>query len=494
MALKRNLIANYLGQGWTVLMGLAFIPLYIKYLGIEAYGVIGLYAVLQAWLGLLDMGMTPALGREMARFTGGAHSPQSIRDLLRSIEWIVLGIALLMAAIVWAASGWLARDWLRAEQLPVTVVAQAFAIMGLVTALRFVEGVYRSSLAGLQRQVMLNSLSAIMATLRGLGAIGVLIWVAPTLEAFFLWQAAVSVVTILVMAGVTYRLIPSAQTSGRFCIQALQSVWRFAGGMLSVTFLSLLLMQTDKIVLSKVLTLEDYGYYSFAGLVAGGVSYLSGPINQAWYPKLTELNASKSNEGFTRLYHQGAQLISVIVGGIAVPMIFYSEEIIRAWTQDNILANRTSGLVSILLLGNLLNATMTMPFFAQLAHGWTSLSNGINLISVLCLIPAVIWGATQYGAEGAAWIWVCLNGMYVLLGIPLMHRKILRGEKFRWYTQDVLLPIMASSLAVFLVKSAARNLQLNEMIVFGIALFFSVSLALLVCAEIRRAVIVRLGL
>lgn len=41
--LKRNLIANYLGQGWTALMGLAFIPLYIRYLGIEAYGLIGLF-------------------------------------------------------------------------------------------------------------------------------------------------------------------------------------------------------------------------------------------------------------------------------------------------------------------------------------------------------------------------------------------------------------------------------------------------------------------
>ena len=58
--LKRNLIANYLGQGWTALMGLAFIPLYINYLGIEAYGLIGLFAVLQGWLVLLDLGMTPA--------------------------------------------------------------------------------------------------------------------------------------------------------------------------------------------------------------------------------------------------------------------------------------------------------------------------------------------------------------------------------------------------------------------------------------------------
>ena len=92
MALKRNLLANYLGQAWAALMGLAFVPLYIKYLGIEAYGLIGLFAVLQAWLSLLDMGMTPTLGREMARFTGGIHSNESIRDLLRSIEIIAVGV------------------------------------------------------------------------------------------------------------------------------------------------------------------------------------------------------------------------------------------------------------------------------------------------------------------------------------------------------------------------------------------------------------------
>lgn len=43
------------------------------------------------------MGMTPTLGPEMARFIGGSHSAQSIRDLLRSLEVIALGIAVLIA-------------------------------------------------------------------------------------------------------------------------------------------------------------------------------------------------------------------------------------------------------------------------------------------------------------------------------------------------------------------------------------------------------------
>ena len=48
MALKRNLIANYLGQCWVGVMSVVFIPLYIQYLGIEVYGLIGVFAVLTA--------------------------------------------------------------------------------------------------------------------------------------------------------------------------------------------------------------------------------------------------------------------------------------------------------------------------------------------------------------------------------------------------------------------------------------------------------------
>ena len=40
MSLKKNILANCLGQGWSAVMGLAFIPLYIRYLGMEAYGLI----------------------------------------------------------------------------------------------------------------------------------------------------------------------------------------------------------------------------------------------------------------------------------------------------------------------------------------------------------------------------------------------------------------------------------------------------------------------
>lgn len=444
--LKRNLIANYMGQGWTALMGLAFIPLYIKYLGIEAYGLIGLFAVLQAWLILLDMGMSPALNREMALFTAGTHSATSIRDLLRSIELIELPIALLLALGIWAASGWLASDWLRAEKLPMETVAQAFAVMGVVTALRFIEGIYRSAIVGLQRQVLYNLVNSALATLRGLGAVGILIWVSPTIQAFFFWQGLVSILTLAILAMATYRALPTAERAGRFSIPALRGISKFAGGMMGITLLAILLTQVDKILLSKLLPLGDYGYYTLAATVAGALYMLISPITQAWFPRLSELYAANNQVELTNKFHQGAQLVSVFMGSAAMVMIFFAEPLLQLWTRNAELARRSSHLLSILALGTLLNGLMWVPYQTQLAYGWTSLTVKVNVVFVVLIVPAILWATPRYGAEGAAWVWVSLNTGYVLIGIHFMFRKILTQEKWRWYAQDLLPPLLVAGL------------------------------------------------
>ena len=56
MSLKGNLVSNFLGQGWTALMGVAFIPVYVQQLGLEGYGLIGFASVLLVLLMILDLG------------------------------------------------------------------------------------------------------------------------------------------------------------------------------------------------------------------------------------------------------------------------------------------------------------------------------------------------------------------------------------------------------------------------------------------------------
>ncbi len=66
---QKKYYATLLGNAWMALMGLVFVPLYIKFLGIESYGLIGFFAMLQVMTGLLDMGFSSTLNSEMARLS-----------------------------------------------------------------------------------------------------------------------------------------------------------------------------------------------------------------------------------------------------------------------------------------------------------------------------------------------------------------------------------------------------------------------------------------
>ncbi len=473
MSLKRNLLANYIGQVWVSVMGLAFIPLYVKYLGIEAYGLIGIFAILQSIISLLDLGMSQTINREMARFTAGTHNASSIRNLLRSVELIVLPIVVISTLVIWMASEWLANQWLRIENLSVNEVAQAFSIIGAVNALRFAEGVYRSAIIGLQLHVLYNIVNCALATLRGVGAIGVLIFYSPTIEAFFIWQGAVSLLSLFMLGKITYSALPKANSQGKFSISSLRDIRSFAGGMIGISILSLMLTQIDKIILSKLLTLSEFGYYTLATLIANALYLITTPISQAWSPRLTELYATKNNDELISKFHQGAQLVSVIMGSAAVMMIFFAEPILQLWTQDAYLSQRSSILLSILSLGTLLNGMMWIPYQTQLAHGWTSLAIGVNIVSVILIIPLVIWITPLYGAVGAAWVWVGLNAAYIFIGVHLMFRKILKGEKLRWYVQDLFRPLITAALfagisALLMPISLSSYWQIIWMILTGV--------------------------
>ncbi len=431
-------------------MGMAFIPLYIKFLGIEAYGLIGLFAVLQAWLSLLDMGMTPTISREIARFTGGSHSAKYVRDLLRSIEIITVCMGALAAFAIWAASEWIAGEWLRSENLPKEVVARAISIMGLIAGLRALEGVYRSAMLGFQRHVLYNIINSLLATLRGLGAVVILIW-SPTIDAFFGWQGFISVLAIVVFGAFIYQAMEMTTQGIRVSMRALYGIREFAGGMIGITILTILLTQVDKILLSKLIPLSEFGYYTVAAVVAGTLTMLVAPIAQAFYPQFTELHAADCQVELIKNYHIGGQLVSVTTGSAAIVLIVFADSIILIWSGDTKLASSSGELLKILAFGNLLNALMWIPYHTQLAYGWTGLAFRTNLISVVVIAPAILWVTPLYGAVGAAYVWVLLNTGYLLVSIQFMHRHILIGEKWKWYIQDVILPILPAFLVGSLV-------------------------------------------
>jgi O-antigen/teichoic acid export membrane protein len=223
-------------------------------------------------------------------------------------------------------------------------------------------------------------------------------------------------------------------------------IWRFAAGMGGISVSATILTQLDKIILSKMLTLEMFGYYTLAGVFAMSLYRIIGPVFSAIFPRLTQLVSLANQDGLKKLYHAGCQFMSVMILPVSVIIAMFSYEIMLIWTQNQITAENSHTLVSILICGTALNGLMNIPYGLQLAHGWTRLALLSNLIGIILLAPMIVFMTLQYGAVGAASVWVLLNIGYIFISIHFMHRRLLPLEKWSWYWNDVSFPLIASIL------------------------------------------------
>jgi O-antigen/teichoic acid export membrane protein len=481
MSVARNIIANYIGQAWRVFILLLFVPLYLSYLGAEAYGLIGIFATLQAWLGLLDLGMKPTVTREMARFSAKQNAVRKIRDLLRSAELLAVIVGLCVFLAVWAASGALAERWVRATELRTGEIARSFTLMGLIIALRFLESIYSGSLLGMQRQVVLNVVGVVMQTVQAGGAVVLLALVSPTIEVFFLWQAGVSLATTVAVGFIVYKGLPPTTEPARFSWHALASVWRFAAGMAGITLTSLLLTQIDKVLLSHWLPLEVFAHYTLASLVASGLDLFTGPIAIAVFPYFVALAAEPAQyERLKEVYHKSAQLVTALAAAVAAVLAINSEDTLIIWTGDHAMSQRVAPIMALMVLGTLLHCMMWIPYQLQLARGWTRLSLGTNVVAALVLVPTLFVVVPVYGAIGAAWVWIALNTGYVLVTIQLMHRVLLKEEKWRWYAEDVFFPLAVAFGVAWICKHSAPPVLGR----FEIAATLAASLVVTLCCSV----------
>jgi O-antigen/teichoic acid export membrane protein len=489
-SLKKNVLANYLGNGWTTLMNLAFIPLYIKYLGMEAYGLIGIYAILQASLAIVDGGMSATLGREMARFLSGAHTKESIRDLLRSIEITGIAMASLYFLLIWGCSDWMATYWLKVGKIPIPTVSQAFTIMGIITSLRLIEGLYRGAITGLQKLVVFNACNVVMATMRGVGAVVVLEFYSPTIEAYFAWQAVISILTLGTFITIVYKRLPVPERPARFSKFELLKTLPFATGMLATTSLALLLTHLDKFILSKVLPLEEFGRYSLTATVASTLLLLTYPIINAYLPKLTEIFSSKDISPAKKIFHRGAQLVTIVSGTSACLIFSFGDSLLGIWTGNAALGQSVGYLLKILTIGTMMNSFTNMPFLLPIACGNSKLNAKVNLVAVIFLAPANLIVTPVYGAIGAAWVWVTLNLGYLFISNHFMFKVILSSERKKWFVDDVFKPFFGSLLAVgmFWLTRPKFPSSLHEIAFIALAGITGLSFSTMMASEISTMV------
>ena len=468
-SLKANIIANISGTAFTALISIIFVPFYLKYIGAEGYGLIGIFASVQTVLYLLDSGLSTTLNREIARLIVLPNTQLKIQNLVKTLGSIYWIMALFAGIIAMCISPIIAKYWLHPKILSTETISNVFFLLSASIVFQFPIGFYSGGLLGLQRQVLLNFNRIIFATLKSVVALLILMFITKSIIVFFAWSLFVSILQSITMKYLLWSNLPKTDERPIFEFQEVKRVWRFASGMLGISLTAILLTQIDKVILSKILNLSEFGYYSISCTLGLVVYQIIGPINQSFFPKFSNLISLKDLNKLKLTYHQACQITTIFVIPPTLFLIFFSKDLIFLWTHNLVTVENTWLVTAIYAYGTGMNGLMNIPYMITLSFGWTKLGFYQNIIFLILMIPLTIYMAFKYGAIGGALSWSIINTLYFIITPSIIHKKILKGELYKWYWNDTLKPLLACLLFFLIVK---KFIIFNDKTFFITILYF----------------------
>ena len=449
--------------------------------------------MVQAWFTLLDLGLTPAMSRQAAHYSGGGIDGQTLRQLFRVLNFLFWSLSSVLCIVVLLGADYISKNWLNVEKLPIHQVKHSIMLMGFIIGFRWVSGLYRGIISGFEKFVWLNTVSIVVSTFRFVCVIPLFIYVGSTPSVFFTFQLIVAISEAIVLGYKSNSLTPSRTPND-------SSIWQWASFKDTLKFSLtialtggswILVTQTDKLILSRVLSLTDYGYFTLAVSVANGINLINGPISKALMPRFTHLDAEKRDEDFVHLYRQSTQVVASIVVSASVVFYYFSDLFFLAWTGDDQLVRNVVPIAKLYALGNGCLSLSGFTYYLQYAKGDLKLHLVGTILFLIILLPSLVWSTLKWGAIGPAYAWLISQALSLILWVPVVHRRFFVGLHSKWFFFDIVPIIIVTTLTCYLIRLIVGNTEdrIYALIYVVVASIFSLLVAGLTANGIRTQLI-----
>jgi O-antigen/teichoic acid export membrane protein len=441
---RRNIFANLLGSVWIAILTLVITPFQVNLLGIEAYGLLGFISTLQLVFTGFDFGLSSTLTRELA----ADHSRERARSvrLVRTAATIYWIIALVVGVLLVALSGSIARRWFASKEIDPALLANALRVIALYLALRWPVALYTGILSGLQRMEILNAAKVATASLRLIGGIVVLL-LRRDLQAFLWWIAFNALIEVITYALVCRAVYPAMKWRLGISADAVKAVWRYSLAMNALAILAVLVVQLDRLMVSKLLPLEALGYYSLAYSAAAGIVVIISAISSAALPSFAAAYGAGSGGVLMQKYDSADRAALFAAGLASFALIFFGRPLLSLWVNPAAAAGAWQPL-ALLAAGFWVSAAVSNAYSIAVATGHPSLPLKVSSVCTLPYAACLYWMIHAFGAVGAAGAWLALNLAFMLLLLPSVHSRLFGAAAADWFRRTFL-PFLALGCVSF---------------------------------------------
>jgi O-antigen/teichoic acid export membrane protein len=488
-----NAISNWVALAVNIAVGFVLTPYIIEHLGTVQYGIWALVASIIGYYGLLDLGVSSAIVRYVARYAG-QKKYESLNQVINTaiVIFSLAGSIAILASILLADP--LTR-FFNIEANDYTSFKRCIWLLGITAGLMLPGNVLGVAIIAHERFIIRNAVNITTTLLRCFLSIYILYKGGKLLELCWV-NFGLGIFGILLNLGVLKLFFRHITLSLKF-VKKPMFFTLFSFGLLTsiIQIGNLLRTKLDTIVIGRYLNMDSVTTFSIAAFLCGYLSTFIISCSGVSQPRLAALAGQSNHKTFTSAIMRYSVIISNMVAAGGLVMYLLCEDFLKLWAPGNFKDTHTASIVvSILLLAVGSDLMVNVSFNALLAvkkhkyYAYQTIAEGIVHLTISIIL---VRSLGIYGVAIGAAIPALLSKFIVQ---PLYCCKIFGLNWWGYMSKIILKPCLLLGSIILFINSSGISYPATsyaQLIIKGIiilSLYLSTSYFLCLDKQARQKI------
>lgn len=410
----------------SIAIALFSVPILLRYLGTDRFGVISLIWIVEGQFSLFDLGLSQALTKLVAEKLGSSRE-QDVPAIFWSALLIMAVFGLVGAVILRLTSHWIVYSALKVPANILGETLTSFHLVAISLPIVISSAGLRGLLAAYQRFDLLSVVRL---------PISIFSYLAPLLVLPFSRALGPFIFVLIVSRFVAwgihfalcFRVSPQLLHRIGFRGAPLKRMLHFGGWMTVTNIVGPIMVNIDRLLIGALISMTAVAYYATPYEAATKLWIIPSAISGVLFPAFATALAQDRRRA-ALLFEKGVKYISLALFPVVLGALALGHLILRLWLGAAFAQNSTV-VLQLLVLGVFANSVSQVPFWQIQAASRPDLPAKVHLIELPCYL-LLFWSLTRaYGVEGAGLAWMLRALIDTIVMFWLSGRLLTESKPF----------------------------------------------------------------
>lgn len=390
--LVKNILLTFIAQVVPLLIALIAIPIAIRQLGTDRFGLLSLCWAILGYLTFFDLG----IGRAVTKLLAEKLALEEFNQI-GALFWPSLLLLFGLSVFGGLLLGWLApiivEKWFNIPEALKTEAVQSLYLVAIGLPLITLISTFRGALEAAQRFDLANSLHVIWGSLNYLAPIIAIPFgadVFKTLIVLMIGRFLIFGLSVLFV----FQFLPQIRSNIKFDAHLFRRVLRFGSWMTLSNLISPIMVYLDRFVIGWLLSVSVLAYYVTPYEMVTRLLIIPTAIIQVFFPALSA-TLTGDLERSLKLYDKIGKVLLICMVPVLLIIVLMAHEILQLWIGNDFAVESTL-LLQIMSIGILTNSLARLPFTLIQASDRTHWTAMIH-VAELPIFLGVLWYFTRSG-------------------------------------------------------------------------------------------------